>query len=129
MTEQPDTIIEELTSINKSVKEIEAKGKFNSLIEQNDFFIFFNTLSTISVIFIVAFAFNINKPDSLYRDILFWGSLFSKLVLYILIINYIYRFKFITYFYELKFTKVITTFIFSIILLFCNSKASAVIND
>lgn len=40
MTEQPDTIIEELTSINKSVKEIEAKGKFNSLIEQNDFLYF-----------------------------------------------------------------------------------------
>ncbi|MFZ5395448.1 hypothetical protein ACOY72_14795 [Acinetobacter seifertii] len=129
MTEQPDIIIEELTSINKSLKEIEVKGKYKSLIEQNDFFIFFNTLSTISVIFILGFSFNINEPDSLYRNILFWGSLFSKLVLYILIINYIYRFKFITYFYELKFTKVITTFIFSIILLFCNSKASSLLND
>lgn len=33
MTEQSDTIIEELTSINKSVKEIEIKGKYQSLIE------------------------------------------------------------------------------------------------
>ncbi|WP_407508095.1 hypothetical protein [Acinetobacter baumannii] len=42
MTEQSDTIIEELTSINKSVKEIEIKGKYQSLIERNDFFFFFN---------------------------------------------------------------------------------------
>ncbi|MDC5439418.1 hypothetical protein OHW88_01325 [Acinetobacter baumannii] len=129
MTEQSDTIIEELTSINKSVKEIEIKGKYQSLIERNDFFFFFNIISSIAILLIVMFSFSTNEPDSIYRDILFWGSLFSKLVLYILIINYIYRIKLITYFYELKFTKIITTFIFSIILLFCNSKASSVIND
>ena len=129
MTEQQDKAIEELISINKSVKEIEVKGKYQSLIEHNDFFFFFNILSFLSVFFIIGFAININKPDSLHRDIFFWGSLVSKIVLYILIINYIYRFKFITYFYELKFTKIIITFIFSIVLLFCNSKASSLIND
>lgn len=129
MTEQPNTILEKLTSIEKSLKEIEIKGKYQSLIERNDFFSFFNILSSLAIFFIIGFAINISEPDSLYRDIFFWGSLFSKIALYILIINYIYRFKFITYFYELKFTKIITTFIFSIVLLFCNTKASSLIND
>lgn len=129
MTEQPNTILEKLTSIEKSVKIIEIKGKYQNLIERNDFFSFFNILSSLAIFFIIGFAISINEPDSIHRNIFFWGSLFSKLALYILIINYIYRFKFITYFYELKFTKIITTFIFSIVLLLCNTKASSLIND
>lgn len=129
MSDQPNTTLEKITSIEESVKKIEVKGKYQSLIERNDFFVFFNILSSLSIFFIIGFSLNLNEPNSLYRDVFFWGSLFSKLALYILIINYIYRFKFITYFYELKFTKVITTFIFSIVLLFCNTKASSLIND
>lgn len=129
MTDQANTTLEKLTAIEKSVKEIEVKGKYQSLIERDEFFTFFNILSFLSVTLIIGFSININEPDSLHRDIFFWGSLFSKLALYILIINYIYRFKFITYFYELKFTKIITTFIFSIVLLFCNTKASSLINE
>ncbi len=127
--EKSNTILDRLTSIEKSLKELEVKGKYQSLIEKNEFFSFFNTLSTISIFLIIGYYLNINEPDSFYRNIWFWASLFSKLILYILIINYIYRFKFVKYFYELKFTKVITTFIFSAITLFCNSKASSLIND
>ncbi|WP_407491041.1 hypothetical protein [Acinetobacter baumannii] len=60
MTEQSDTIIEELTSINKSVKEIEIKGKYQSLIERNDFFFFFNIISSIAILLIAMFSVSTN---------------------------------------------------------------------
>lgn len=122
-------ILEKLTAIEKSVKEIELKGEYESLIEKNDFFFFFNTLSTISVALIIGYEFFYTDSDSIFKDMYFWSVLLSKLILYILIINYIYRFYFIRYFYELKFTKIITTFIFSAVVLFCNSKVSSTIND
>ncbi|HCU1860508.1 TPA: hypothetical protein OUH79_000774, partial [Acinetobacter baumannii] len=65
MTEQSDTIIEELTSINKSVKEIEIKGKYQSLIERNDFFFFFNIISSIAILLIAMFSVSTNEPDSI----------------------------------------------------------------
>ncbi|MEN4982206.1 hypothetical protein [Acinetobacter modestus] len=125
--EDQQNILDKLTNIEKSVKEI--KGKYQNLIDENEFISFFNIISIISITLIISYNLNANEADSILKNFIFWSAIISKIILFILAINYIYKIEFIRYFYELKLTKTVTLFFFSAVIIFCNSKASSTIND
>ncbi|WP_151810720.1 hypothetical protein [Acinetobacter bereziniae] len=122
-------VIKKLTSIENQIKEIKAKDNISKLVDVNRFDSFFIGLSTISLLLIFLYYVNINDANDWARNYLFWGSIFGKVTLSILILNYIYRFEPIEYFYNLKFTKFISGLVFSAVILYSNSKASSLIND
>ena len=86
-------------------------------------------IGAISIIIIFSYYLNINEESNFFRIFLFWGSVGGKIILSILILNYIFRFHFVEYFFNLKFTKLISGLIFSAIILYSNSKASILLND
>lgn len=99
------------------------------MIDENKFNNFFSWVSAISIFLILAYYFSINDGNNSVRSYLFWGSIGGKITLSILILNYIFRFDSIKYFYSLKFTKFISGFVFSAVILYSNTKASALLND
>ncbi|WP_288432594.1 hypothetical protein [uncultured Acinetobacter sp.] len=124
-----DKIIEEITSIKNEVKEIRGKDRISNLIDVDKFNSYFIGLSVISLFIIFSYYINIDDKENWARNYLFWGSIGGKIILSILVLNYIYRFNFIKYFFELKFTKLISGLIFSAAVLYSNSKASSLINE
>lgn len=124
-----DKIIEELTSIKNEVKHIKGKDEISNLVDADKFSSYFIWLSAISLIIIFSYLFNIDNKEHWARNYLFWGSIGGKIILSILVLNYIYRFNFIRYFFELKFTKFISGLIFSAAVLYSTSKASSLINE
>lgn len=124
-----DRIIEEITAIKNEVKEIRGKDIISNLVDVDKFSSYFIVLSIISLIIIFSYYINIDDKESWVRNYLFLGSIGGKIILSILVLNYVFRFKFIKYFFELKFTKFVSGLIFSAAVLYSNSKASSLINE
>jgi len=108
-----DKIIEEITSIKNELKEIRGKDRISNLVDMDKFNSYFIALSTISLIIIFSYYSNIDDKESWARNYLFLGSFGGKIILSILVLNYVFRFDFIKYFFELKFTKFVSGLIFS----------------
>lgn len=121
-------ILEKLQSIENEIKVIK-NDNILTLIEEEKFTSFFIWIGAISIIIIFSYYLNINEESNFFRIFLFWGSVGGKIILSILILNYIFRFHFVEYFFNLKFTKLISGLIFSAIILYSNSKASILLND